>query len=316
MASVIKFVFVGHVDAGKSSTSGHLLYKSGCIDDRTMESMKRKADSNKRKGCEFAYLLDKDEEEQTNGRTVDYDLVPFTYQQQDYILVDCPGHKAYVRNLIAGLNATRPSETIGCLMISLAEGEYEAGMNGGQTQEAVLLLRATGVQDLVVVMNKIDLVAQDTPRYSKILGELQLHLKKLGFQSLHFHPASGYVGTGLVELLALLKKVARPETTTTTPSLITPTKQVKIQARLMFTEDYTLLFSAGLSLVIHVGSVEYQVTVESLIDVVKKKKVPFALNGSVILAGVSCDDTFRVSVGDRIILRKDDHTIGFGVVKG
>lgn len=281
-----------------------------------MDVLRQKAEANKKKGWEYAYLLDEDEEEQKRGKTISYNLVPFDYEGQAFVLVDCPGHQIYVRSLIAGLNATSPAETIGCLVVSLAVGEYESGMGGGQTREDALLLRAVGITELVVVLNKVDLVDPETPRYKKIQFEMELYIKKLGFRTVKFHATSGYYGTGLVELLSLLKSMAPKPIGVTNLVEIEPTKKITIQARLIYDETVTLLFSVGLQFILHCGSVEYQVTVRKLKDSKATKTLPYALNGAVITIGVQCDQPFQVRVGSRVILRTGERTIGFGVVKG
>jgi translation elongation factor EF-4 len=311
----ISFVLCGHIDHGKSSLSGHLLYKSGCVDERTMDDLRRKAETNKMKGCEYAYLLDVYEEEQARGKTVDYSLVPFEYKDCKYVLVDCPGHQIYVRNLIAGLNITNPTETIGCLIVSLAEGEYEAGMGGGQTREDVLLLRAVGILDLIVVLNKVDLVGVDTPRYAQIQEKLEAYVKGFKFRSVKFHATSGYCGTGVIELLELLQRTARSAPPPPEPTPLITSDTVLIQAQLRYDDDYPLLFSAGLSLIVHCGINEYQVTVEQLWDARKAKSIPYALNQATITARLSSSTKFKVRSGDRVVLRRDDRTIGFGIIK-
>ena len=312
----IKFVFTGHVDSGKSTLSGRLLYHSGAVPEHQMEELRRKAEANKMKTWEYAYLLDVYDEEQARGKTIEYNLVEFTYQGQRYQLVDCPGHQVYIRSLLAGLNVTRPSETIGCLVVSLAEGEYEAGMGGGQTREDTLLLRATGITELIVVLNKIDLVPVESPRYQKIKAEIENYVKKLGFRTVRLLPVSAYHGQGLSELLELLRELHRtmPPPPVQTPLITAST--IKIQARLMYDEDYKLLFSVGFAFVLHCGTQEYQVTIDQLSDANGTQRLPFAVNGTVVTAVVTCSSGFQVRLGDRVILRTEGRTIGFGAVRG
>lgn len=315
----VKFCVTGRVDHGKSTLCGHLLYKSGAVTDHALEELRRKAEANKKKGWEYAYILDIYEEEQARGKTVDYNAVPFTHQGHEYLLIDCPGHQTYIRNLITGLNVSQPSETIGCLVVSLAEGEYEAGMTGGQTREDLLLLRAVGITDLVVLMNKIDLVPPTSERYSQIQNALDQHIKKLGFRTVRYHAVSGYYGDGLLELLEILRNLNK----STVPSLISqPSVQVAsleltLRLKLMYDDRLQLLFTAGLGCIMHCGSMEYQIEISGVWVCEKQQRgkvLAFARNGSVIYATVQAATPLIAQSGQSIILRKDDHTIGFGVV--
>lgn len=312
----IPFVCCGHVDAGKSTIAGHLLQLAGQVEEHTLEMMKRKSESNKRRGCEYACLLDSLEEEQVRGQTMLFNLVDFEYQEQSYTLVDCPGHQVYVRNLLSGLNATNPADTIGCLVVSLAPGEYEAGTQGGQTLEDLLLLRAVGIQQLIVLLNKIDAVSAD--RITEVKSSIMMHVRRMGFPVVQYHEVSGYSGQGLPEFLTLLKKMHTSRKIA--PTLPEPTGRTEITVRLklLFDQSINLLFTPGLDVIMHYGSQEYQVELVagSLRDV-NGKVIPFARNDQVItvaLRSLPAGSTMTVATGGRVLLRREQNTLAFGQV--
>ncbi|KAJ5267346.1 Eukaryotic peptide chain release factor GTP-binding subunit [Penicillium angulare] len=157
----VNVVFIGHVDAGKSTLGGSLLYCTGMVDDRTMEKFKREA---KEAGCQSWYMswvLDLTEEERTKGKTVEVGRAHFSVQvphpegtiERRFSILDAPGHKSYVPHMIGGASQA----DLACLVISARKGEYETGFEkGGQTREHALLACNSGVQKLVIVVNKMD----------------------------------------------------------------------------------------------------------------------------------------------------------------
>jgi translation elongation factor EF-Tu-like GTPase len=311
----IPFVIVGHINSGKSTLAGHLLQLSGQVDEHTFEKLRLKAVTNKQRGAEYAYLLDSLEEEQARNVTMLFNLVDFEYQEQNYTLVDCPGHQIYVRNLLSGLNATNPAETIGCLVVSLAPGEFEAGVKGGQTLEDLLLLRAVGIRQLVVLLNKVDLV--DSERKTEVQTAMLAHVGRMGFPMVRFHAISGYSGQGLPEFLALLKEMALQRKALVTPPIPTPHAIVEVRLKLLFDQNLNLLFTPGLDVILHYGAQEHQVELVagSLRDA-KGKLVPFARNNDVITVALRTLNTtpLMVAKGGRVILRREQNTLAFGEV--
>ncbi len=323
--SAIKFAMASHVDHGKSTICGHILYKAGYVTDHEMDELRKKAIDNKKKGWEYAYVLDIYDEERERGKTMDFNPIEFTYEGDKYCLVDNAGHQHLVRTLISGLNYHNPRETIGCLVISLEIGEYEAGMNGGQTRESVKLLRACGLEHLVILMNKIDKFPVETSRYKMVSEAVLKYVGKLGFKSVHILPVSGYYGDGLEDLLKLLKKInteqilSNVDTLTISDKVYLKGEFPPIQIRICYEEDFIKLITAGFQCILHCGSHEYQVTLGQFRHFDAKtgklqNKSPLAKNGDVIIAKVVCDDGFINDGCDRIILRQDNNTIAFGRV--
>ncbi|CAK0863294.1 unnamed protein product, partial [Prorocentrum cordatum] len=128
-------VFIGHVDAGKSTTCGNILYLSGCVDDRTfwmIEKYQKEAKDKNRDSWFLAYIMDTNEEEKAKGKTVEVGRAQFQTAKRRFTILDAPGHKSYVPNMIAGASQA----DIGVLIISARKGEFETGFEkGGQTKD-------------------------------------------------------------------------------------------------------------------------------------------------------------------------------------
>lgn len=170
-------VFIGHVDAGKSTLSGSILFEMGKVDARMIERFEREAKQRNRESWFLAFIMDTSEEERAKGKTVEVGRAHFETELKRYTILDAPGHKNYVPNMIAG--ATQAD--VGILVISARKGEFETGFDrGGQTREHALLAKTLGVQYLVVVINKMDdpTVEWSLERYEECIAKLKPFLNK------------------------------------------------------------------------------------------------------------------------------------------
>mmetsp|Transcript_2784 Transcript_2784/g.3859 ORF Transcript_2784/g.3859 Transcript_2784/m.3859 type:complete len:615 (+) Transcript_2784:2-1846(+) len=196
----LNIVFIGHVDAGKSTLSGSILYLMGQVDARTIERFEREAKQRNRESWFLAFILDTSEEERAKGKTVEVGRAHFETEKTRYTILDAPGHKNYVPNMIAG--ATQAD--VGVLVISARKGEFETGFEkGGQTREHALLARTLGVQHLVVVINKMDdpTVEWEQARFEECVGKLKPYLKQVGYvikKDVKFVPISGLNGCNVL----------------------------------------------------------------------------------------------------------------------
>ncbi|KAF6001318.1 eukaryotic peptide chain release factor gtp-binding subunit [Cyanidiococcus yangmingshanensis] len=196
----INIVFIGHVDAGKSTLCGHLLYLTGNLDERTLEKYEKEAKSKGRESWKFAWALDLTEQERSKGKTTDYGVASFRTRTKHITIIDAPGHKAYVPAMISGTGQA----DVAILVISARKGEFEAGFErGGQTREHAMLAKTAGVRQLVVVVNKMDepTVQWSQERFRDICDKLTPFLKQIGYrpQELSWVPVSGYSGENLRE---------------------------------------------------------------------------------------------------------------------
>lgn len=147
------FVFIGHVDAGKSTICGNLIYSMGIVDQRTIDKFKKEAKDKGRDSWWLAYVMDSSDEEKAKGKTVEIGRAVIDTPTKSYTIFDAPGHKNYVPNMIMGATLA----DFGGLVISARKGEFEAGFQqDGQTREHIQLARSLGIKKLVVVVNKMD----------------------------------------------------------------------------------------------------------------------------------------------------------------
>lgn len=195
----LNVVFIGHVDAGKSTIGGHLLHLTGMVDKRTLEKYEREAKEKNRETWYLSWALDTNSEEREKGKTVEVGRAFFETEKKHYSVLDAPGHKSFVPNMICGASQA----DIAILVISARRGEFETGFErGGQTREHAMLVKTAGVRFLVVLINKMDdpTVEWDESRFSECKEKLLPYLKKCGFNpktDLFFMPCSGLSGAFL-----------------------------------------------------------------------------------------------------------------------
>ncbi|VDM52302.1 unnamed protein product [Angiostrongylus costaricensis] len=192
---LINLVVVGHVDAGKSTLMGHLLYQLGYVDQRTIHKYRQESARSGKGSFAFAWVLDETEEERSRGVTMDVAKTSFETISKRVVLLDAPGHKDFIPNMITG--ASQADAAI--LVINSARGEFETGFeNGGQTHEHAMLLRSLGVGQVVVAVNKLDTVDWSQDRFHEITTIMELFLtKQAGFSHVRYVPVSGLDGDNL-----------------------------------------------------------------------------------------------------------------------
>jgi peptide chain release factor subunit 3 len=176
----VNIIFIGHVDAGKSTLGGAILVLSGMVDDRTLEKHKKEAKDMGRESWWLSWALDLTKEERSKGKTVEVGRAFFETDKRRYSILDAPGHKTYVPSMIGGASQA----DVGILVISARKGEYETGFEkGGQTREHAMLAKTQGVNKLVVVINKMDdpTVEWSEKRYIECTTKLSQFLKGTGY---------------------------------------------------------------------------------------------------------------------------------------
>jgi len=196
----INLVVIGHVDSGKSTSTGHLIYKCGGIDQRTIEKFEKEAAETGKASFKYAWVLDKLKAERERGITIDIALWKFQSEKRVFTIIDAPGHRDFIKNMITGTSQADAA----VLMIASDVGGFEAGFSkDGQTREHALLAQTMGVKQMVVCMNKMDdsSVNYAQSRFDEIKNELTIFLKKVGYNpaNIPFVPISGWVGDNMVE---------------------------------------------------------------------------------------------------------------------
>ncbi|EWC46449.1 hypothetical protein DRE_04392 [Drechslerella stenobrocha 248] len=195
----VNVIFIGHVDAGKSSLGGAILYATGMVDERTMDKFKKDAKDAGRESWYLSWALDLTKEERAKGKTVEVGRAFFETEKRKYSILDAPGHKTFVPSMIGGASQA----DVGILVISARKGEYETGFEkGGQTREHAVLAKTQGVNKLVVVVNKMDepTVEWSKERFEECTVKLLQFLRATGYNpktDVFCMPVSALTGQGL-----------------------------------------------------------------------------------------------------------------------
>ncbi|KAJ3608150.1 hypothetical protein NHX12_025200 [Muraenolepis orangiensis] len=195
----VNVVFIGHVDAGKSTIGGQIMYLTGMVEKRTLEKYEREAKEKNRETWYLSWALDTNQEERDKGKTVEVGRAYFETETRHFTILDAPGHKSFVPNMIGGASQA----DLAVLVISARKGEFETGFEkGGQTREHAMLAKTAGVKYLIVLVNKMDdpTVNWSLDRYEECKEKLVPFLKKVGFnpkRDIYFMPCSGLTGSNL-----------------------------------------------------------------------------------------------------------------------
>jgi len=196
----INIVVIGHVDSGKSTSTGHMIYKCGGIDKRTIEKFEKEAQEMGKGSFKYAWVLDKLKAERERGITIDIALWKFFTKNYEVTIIDAPGHRDFIKNMITGTSQA----DCAVLIVASSTGEFEAGISkNGQTREHALLAYTLGVKQLIVGVNKIDNTeppySQD--RFNEISKEIGAYVKKVGYnpKSVAIVPISGWHGDNMIE---------------------------------------------------------------------------------------------------------------------
>jgi elongation factor 1-alpha len=177
----VSLVIIGHVDAGKSTTTGHLIYKCGGIDKRTIEKYEKEAAEMGKSSFKYAWVLDNLKAERERGITIDIALWKFESPKYSFTVIDAPGHRDFIKNMITGTSQA----DVAVVVVDSSHGGFEAGISpDGQTKEHILLAFTLGVNQMIVACNKMDdkSVAYSEERYNEIVAELTNYLKKVGYK--------------------------------------------------------------------------------------------------------------------------------------
>ena len=183
---------IGHVDHGKSTLVGRLLFETGSVPEHVIEQYREEAEEKGKGGFEFAYVMDNLAEERERGVTIDIAHQEFDTDEYYFTIVDTPGHRDFVKNMITG--ASQADNAV--LVVAADDGVAP------QTQEHVFLARTLGIGELLVAVNKMDLVDYEESRYKEVVAEVKELLKQVQFQTedASFIPVSAFEGDNVEEL--------------------------------------------------------------------------------------------------------------------
>jgi len=194
----LNIVVIGHVDSGKSTTTGHLIYKCGGIDKRTIEKYEKEAQESGKGSFKYAWVMDKLQSERERGITIDIALWKFETSKYYVTIIDAPGHRDFIKNMITGTSQA----DCAVLIIASGVGEFEAGISkDGQTREHALLAYTLGVKQMIIGINKMDTHKYSESRYKEIKSEVEKFVKKVGYnpKTIAFVPISGFHGDNMID---------------------------------------------------------------------------------------------------------------------
>jgi len=213
----INIVFIGHVDHGKSTTVGRLLYDSGNIDEQALRKLKEQAQNLGKAGFEFAFVMDNLKEERERGVTIDLAHKRFDTSKYYFTIIDAPGHKDFIKNMITGASQA----DVGVLCVAANDGVM------AQTKEHVFLARTLGVNQMIIAVNKMDMVKYDEKRFEEVKKDVEALLVSIGYKpaEIPFIPVASlpgdnvfkksenmawYKGPTLFELMDQIKEPEKP----------------------------------------------------------------------------------------------------------
>ena len=196
----------GHVDAGKSTTTGHLIFKLGGVSQREMDKLRQEAEILNRGSFAFAYYMDRDKAERERGVTINCTVKEFYTDSYHFTIVDAPGHRDYIKNMITGAGCADialllvPAEK-GGFETAIQKGDHNLNIIQGQTRQHARLLSLLGIEQLIVGVNKMDSCDWSEERFNEIKDEMTKMIQQAGFKPkrVPFIPYSGFQGENLIE---------------------------------------------------------------------------------------------------------------------
>ncbi len=228
----INVAFIGHIDAGKSTTVGRLLYETGEIPEHVIEKLRKEAEEKGKATFEFAWVMDHLKEERERGITIDVSHRKFQTQKYYITIVDCPGHRDFIKNMITG--ASQADAAV--LVVDVVE-KVQA-----QTREHVFLARTLGINQLIVLINKMDRVNYDKKEYEAAKDQVSKLLRMVGYkvEEIPFIPASSYNGENITKKSAKMPWYNGPTLLEAFDLLKPPQKLVDKPLRIPIQDVYSI----------------------------------------------------------------------------
>ncbi len=228
----LNLVFIGHVDHGKSTTVGRVLFDTGAISDVEMRKLKEEAAKLGKATFEFAFVMDVQKEERERGLTIDIAHKEFQSKKYHFTIIDAPGHRDFVKNMITGTSQADAA----VLIVSAKEGIQS------QTKEHAFLAKTLGVKQLIIGLNKMDAVNYDRVKYEEVKKEVTSLLKNIGYkvEEIPMIPISGYNGDNIVKKSDKMPWYTGPTLMDVFDNLKVPEKPLTKPLRLPIQDVYTI----------------------------------------------------------------------------
>jgi len=207
----LSVVICGHVDSGKSTTTGHLIFELGGINERELEKLKAEADRLGKSSFAFAFFMDRQKEERERGVTIACTTKEFFTEKWHYTVIDAPGHRDFIKNMITGASQADVALIMvpadGNFTIAIQRGNHKAGEIQGQTRQHSRLINLLGVKQIMIGVNKMDcdLAAYKKERFDEVANEMKNMLQKVGWKKDFIEknapilPISGWIGDNLIK---------------------------------------------------------------------------------------------------------------------
>ena len=223
---------IGHIDHGKSTTVGRLLFETGAVAPHIIESFRKEAESKGKGSFEFAWVMDSLKEERERGITIDIAHKRFDTDKFYFTVVDCPGHRDFVKNMITGASQADAA----LLVVAAPDGVME------QTKEHVFLSRTLGINQLIIGVNKMDAVKYDEKRFNEVKEQLSQLLKMVGYKpdAISFIPMSAFVGDNIAKPSANTPWYKGPAVLDALNALTEPEKPTTLPMRLPIQDVYSI----------------------------------------------------------------------------
>ncbi len=287
---VINVAFVGHVDHGKSTTIGHLMFQSGKLQQQELDKLKAEAQKHGKIGFEFAYYMDKFKEERERGVTIDLSYEKLPTQKYEVTIIDAPGHRDFIKNMITGASQADAA----FLTVAVGQG---AGVQP-QTKEHVWLLRTMGVGEIAVLVNKMDTVGYKEEEFKKIKEDVSALIKQAGYKpdETQFIPISGLKGDNLTKKSDNLKWYNGPTLLEQFDKFKQPEKPTNLPLRMPIQDAYEI---TGIGTV-PVGKIETGIMKSGMKVIILPGRTGKGIEGEVKTVEMHHESLSQAEAGDNV----------------
>lgn len=319
-----KVVFIGHVDTGKSTLYGHILYKSGYVTDHELDKIETQALKDKMGRWKWARILDICQEEMERGKTHEYTEMEISLNGENVSLIDTPGHQSFVREMINGISCHVKSAI---LMVSMIDNEFEASFERGMLKEHILLARCAGIINFIVVANKMDVIEWNQDKMNQKIEKVLEYLKNIGCNSdrIHIVALDSFNGTGIDSMDKIPSWYQGKTLFETISNLPTPPNKAFVKDEVegnKFVVNFTLfklpesipVVSAGFECIMHYGGYGDKNGKECEIDLLKIEKSRMLKKNESRKILIKTKNIINVGINSRIILRHNVDTLGYGTI--